>query len=143
MWPQTVTGYSSRGFHNIRVELLGRFRGAHLKVPHLSMLTLACVVHAHWCFYGNSLKLGPVAPPEREGQRRAAFHRASTQTEKHTNQITPKQDYNACESSLFTHIFTLLCIKKRYVYFAVKYECIGLSAQQHHLDLVGQCPTCP
>src|SRR4029434_5506990 len=39
------------------VELLGRFRGAHLKVPYLPMLTLACVVHAHWCFHGNSLKL--------------------------------------------------------------------------------------
>jgi len=42
-----VTGYSSRGFRNIRVELLGRFRGAHLIVPHLPMLSLACVVHAH------------------------------------------------------------------------------------------------
>src|SRR4029434_7597095 len=38
-----------------------------------------------------------------EGQWRAAFHRASTQTETHMNQITPKQDYNACESSLFSH----------------------------------------
>src|SRR4029434_5013048 len=42
------------------VELLGRFRGAHLKVPYLPMLTLACVVHAHWCFRGNSLKLAPL-----------------------------------------------------------------------------------
>src|SRR4029434_11056475 len=58
-----------------------------------------------------------VAPPEREEQWRAAFHRASTQTEKHTNQITPKQDYNACESSLFTHIFTLLC--KTYIYIYI------------------------
>src|SRR4029434_100942 len=74
------------------------------------MLTLACVVHAHWCFHGNGRAAWVVAPPEREGQRRAAFHRASTQTETHTNQITPKQDYNACESSLFTHTFTLLCI---------------------------------
>jgi len=41
-----VTGYSCR-FRNIRVELLGRFRGAHLMVPHLPMLSLACVVHAH------------------------------------------------------------------------------------------------
>src|SRR4029434_3192595 len=93
-----VTGYSSRGFRNIRVELLGRFLGAHLIVPHRSMLTLACVVQAHLCFHGNGAA-------EREGQRRAAFHRASTQTEKHANQITPKQDYNGCESSLFTHIF--------------------------------------
>src|SRR4029434_10659844 len=67
---------------------------------HRSMLTLACVVHAHWCFHGNGGAAWAVAPPEREGQRRAAFHRASTQTEKHTNQITPKQDFNACESSL-------------------------------------------
>src|SRR4029434_992281 len=76
------------------------------------MLTLACVVHAHWCFHGNGGAAWAFAPPEREGQRRAPFHRASKQTEKHTNQITPKQDYNACESILFTHIFTLLCIKK-------------------------------
>src|SRR4029434_299039 len=77
------------------------------------MLTLACVVQAHWCFHGNGGAAWVFAPPEREGQRRAAFHRASTQTEKHTNQITPKQHYNACESSLFTHTFTiesLLCI---------------------------------
>src|SRR4029434_2370479 len=60
----------------------------------------------------SMVTVGQLGPSEREGQRRAAFHRASTQTEKHTNQITPKQDYNACESSLFTHIFTLLCIKK-------------------------------
>ena len=67
------------------------------------MLTLACVVHAHWCFHGNGGAAWAVAPPEREGQRRAAFHRASKQTETHMNQITPKQDYNACESSLFSH----------------------------------------
>src|SRR4029434_10881912 len=73
--------------------------GTSESAPYRSMLTLACVIHAHWCFHGNG---GAVAPPEREGQWRAAFHRASTQTEKHTNQITPKQDYNACESSLFT-----------------------------------------
>src|SRR4029434_1621605 len=85
------------------------------------MLTLACVVHAHWCFHGNGGAAWVVAPPEREGQRRAAFNRARTQTEKHTKQITPKQDYNACESSLFTHTFTntftLLCIlnKIRYI----------------------------
>src|SRR4029434_3886194 len=85
---------------------------AHLKVPHRTMLTLACVVHAHLCFHGNGGAASTVAPPDRCGQRRAAFHRASTLTEKHTNQITPKQDYNACESSLFTHIFTLLCMKK-------------------------------
>ena len=98
------------------------------------MLTLACVVQAHWCFHGNG-------GAEMEGQRRAAFHRASTQTETHTNQITPKQGYNACESRLFTHIFTLLCIKENiYIYFAAKYECIELSAQQRHLDLVGPAP---
>src|SRR4029434_3612965 len=53
--------------------------------------------------------------PEQRGT--AAFHRASTQKETHTNQITPKQDYNSCESSLFTHRFTLLCIlnKIRYI----------------------------
>ena len=84
------------------------------------MLTLACVVHAHWCFHGNGGAAWAVAPPEREGQRRAEFDRASTQTEKHTNQITPKQDYNACESSLFTHIFTLLCIKKNMYIFCRK-----------------------
>src|SRR4029434_10086871 len=71
---------------------------------------LTCVVHAHWCFHGNGGAAWAVAPPEKEGQRRAAFNRASTQTEKHTNQIIPQQDYNACESSLFTRIFTLLCI---------------------------------
>src|SRR4029434_10041258 len=78
------------------------------------MLTLACVVHAHWCFHGNG---GAAWAVEREGQRRAAFHRASTQTEKHTHQIPPKQDYNDSESSLFTHTFTLLCIlnKLRYI----------------------------
>src|SRR4029434_3567826 len=85
------------------------------QVPHRSMLTLACVVHAHWCFHGNGGAAWVVAPPEREGQRRVAFHSASTQTETHTNQNTPKQDYNACESSLFTHIFTLLCIKYIYI----------------------------
>src|SRR4029434_9058931 len=111
-----VTGYSSHGFRNIRVELPGRFRGAHLKVPHRSMLTLASVVHAHWCFHGSGGAAWVGAPPVREGQRRAEFHRTSKQTEKHTNQITPKQDYNACESSLFTHIFTLLCIKKQSIY---------------------------
>src|SRR4029434_7511725 len=93
--------------------------------------------------HGNGGAAWAVAPPEREGQRRAAFHRASTQTEKHTNQITPKTDYNARESSIFTDRFTLLCIKKIYVYFAAKYECIELSAQQRHLDLVVECPTCP
>src|SRR4029434_2716024 len=79
-----------------------------LKVPHRSMLTLACVVHAHWCFHGNGGAAWAVAPPEREGQRRAAFHRASTNTESHMNQITPKQHYNAHESSLFTHTHSQL-----------------------------------
>src|SRR4029434_9862372 len=79
-----------------------------------------CVVHAHWCFHGKGGAGLAVAPPEGEGQRRAAFHRANTQTEKHTNQITPKQDYNACESRLFTHTITiesLLCTlnKIRYI----------------------------
>src|SRR4029434_70701 len=74
--------------------------------PHRSMLTLACVVHAHWCFHVNGGAAWAVAPQEREAQRRAAFHRTSKQTEKHTNQMTPKQDYNACESSLFTHIYS-------------------------------------
>ena len=42
-------------------------------------------------------------------------------TETHTNQITPKKHYNACESSLFTHTFpieSLLCIlnKIRYIW---------------------------
>src|SRR4029434_429243 len=56
------------------------------------MLTLACVVHADWCFHGNGGAAWVVAPPEREGQRRAAFHRASTQTEKHTNRISLLQN---------------------------------------------------
>ena len=56
----------------------------------------------------------------RDSGEQAAFHRASTNTETHTNQITPKQHYNACESSLFTHTFTiesLRCIwnKIRYI----------------------------
>src|SRR4029434_9809736 len=56
----------------------------------------------------------------RDSGEQTAFHRASTNTETNTNQITPKQHYNACESSLFTHTFTielLLCIlnKIRYI----------------------------
>src|SRR4029434_4853961 len=78
---------------------------------------------------------GPL--PHRKGRDSREQHfTEQAQTEKHTNQITPKQDFNACESSLFTHIFI-------YIYIAAKYECIELSAQQRHLDLVGQCPTCP
>src|SRR4029434_4290902 len=39
-----------------------------LKVPHRSMLTLACVVHAHWCSHGNGGAAWVVAPPEMEGK---------------------------------------------------------------------------
>src|SRR4029434_2716708 len=136
-----VTGYSSRGFRIIPVKLLGRFRGAHLKVPHLSMLPLACVVHAQWCFYGNSLKLGPL--PHRKGRDSGEQHFTEQANRQKNTRIKLLQNNNACGSSLFTHIFTLLCIKKKYLYCAAKYECIELSAQQRHLDLVGQCPTCP
>ena len=37
----------------------------------------------------------------------AVIYRASTNTEPHANEITPKQHYNACESSIFTHTFTI------------------------------------
>src|SRR4029434_5616898 len=78
--------------HRIEVSLQPGVALTHrlkvLKVPHRSMLTLACVVHAHWCFHGNGRAAWEVAPPEREEQRRAAFHRTSKQTEKHTNQIS-------------------------------------------------------
>lgn len=57
--------------------------------------------------------------------------------------MTPKKDYSAWESRFHTHIHATLHKKKIYIYFAAKYECIELSAQQRHLDLVGQCPTCP
>src|SRR4029434_4751615 len=57
--------------------------------------------------------------PHRKGRDSGEQHfTEQAQTEKHTNQITPKQDYNACESSLFTHIFTLLCINI-YIYIYI------------------------
>src|SRR4029434_731300 len=86
-WPRGT------GFRNIRVELLGRFHGARLKVPHLPMLTLACMVHAHWCFHGNSLKLASLP------------HRAERDSAVQSCFVTPKQDYNAFETSLFTHTY--------------------------------------
>src|SRR4029434_9294594 len=107
-------------------ELPGRFRGAHLKVPHRSMLTLACVVHAHWCFHGNGGAAWVAATPEKEGSPRAAFHRASKPTEKHTNQISLLQNktimlvsqvYSHTYSRYFAHLkvphrtmLTLACV---------------------------------
>ena len=82
-----------------------------MKLPLASMLTLAGVVRAHWCFYGNGGAAWVFAPPETgNGNIDITFIQASTQAVEHTNQITPKQGYNACESSLFTQICTLLCI---------------------------------
>src|SRR4029434_6793959 len=78
-----ITGYSSRGFRNIRVELQGRFHGAHLKVPYLPMLTLACVVHAHWCFHGNSLKLA-LLPHRAESDSGEKHFTEQAHIQKHT-----------------------------------------------------------
>jgi len=67
----------------------------------------------------------------------------STQTEKHTNQITPKLQNIMLVSQIYSHTYSRYFALIENVYFAAKYECIELSAQQHHLDQVGQCPTCP
>src|SRR4029434_108141 len=73
-----------------------------------------------YCFHSNSLMLAALPQKVRDSGEQAAFHRASTNTETYTDQVTPKQHYNACESSLFTHTITiesLLCTlnKIRYI----------------------------
>src|SRR4029434_10680704 len=110
-----VTGYSSRGFRNIRVELLGRFRGAHLKVTHLPMLTLACVVHAHWCFHGNNLKLAPL--PHITEQRGTA--ESSISQSKHTDRKTHESNYSKTimhVSQVYPHTYIHATLHKKQIY---------------------------
>jgi len=100
---------------------------------------LTCVVKAHWCFHGNGGAAWAVAPPEREGQQRAAF--------KKNTQIKLLQNENIMlVSEVYSHTYSRSFALKKiyiYIYFAAKYECIELSVQQRHLDLVGQCPPPP
>ena len=114
----TGPGYS---FRRQRAPVAKRqnSRGTNKTAPSPNVNFGMCQITLTRCLHSNGLRIAAL-PHRAEGQQRAAFHRASTHTETHTNQITPKQHYNACESSLFTHTFTiesLLCIlnKIRYI----------------------------
>src|SRR4029434_431436 len=115
--------------------LPGRFRGAHLKVAHRSMLTLACGLW--FTFIGVSVvtvgQRGPL--PHRKGRDSGEQHFTEQANRQKNTRIRLLQNKTIMVvSQVYSHTYSRY-FAYIYIYIAAKYECIELSAQQRHLDL--------
>src|SRR4029434_163842 len=86
---------------------------------------------------------GPL--PHRKGRDSGEQHFTKQAHRQKNTHIKLLQNNNACESSLFTHIYAryFALKKKLYIYFAAKYECIELSAHSVIWIWWGSAPPAP